>query len=140
MVVAMSFIECVAKNGVKSRFYYKYSITEHLFIEHNMMIFLSPDYSDADFFEITAKEVGSNTLKIIMMNNNNQSIYKAKGIPDAAILELKAITGKIIRSSSISYPSDLNERRSESATKAWERLEKHGQASYNAADDYFFTV
>ncbi len=131
-------ITCVDRHGAYNTFYYRYSVsgiqTEQE--EHRLTIFASSNYSDSEFFELTAKPKDGQ-LKIITIVKNNDALYGAKGIPDSAIPELAMLSGKIVRSSSHKYPSEQNEYRTNDATKVWQRLENNQKATYDQATDVY---
>jgi len=130
-------ISCTSKDKIQRTFYYKY--TEPLLAnpDYELKIYASPDHSDADFFELTAKPKNTKQLKIITIKKNNDSLYGAKGIPDAAIPELIKLSGFGVCSSSQKHPEEPNEFRTEEATKVWKRIEQNGNASYDDATDVY---
>lgn len=130
-------ISCIGKDGLSNQFYYNYSVSRGFPIEHRMTIYASPDYSDLEFFELTAKEIDENKLKIITIMKNSEALYGAKGIPDSAIPEMIKLSEKHVVSSSNNADMGGNEFRSDDATKMWKRLVACEKAKYESSIDRY---
>lgn len=130
-------IACIGKDLIKRDFYYSYTKPQPVSNDYRLTIYASSNHSDPDFFELVATPKESNELKIITITKNNDALYGAKGIPDAAIPELIVLSGMGVCSSSQKYPTDINEHRTDDATKLWDRLVRNGKAIYDQATDIY---
>jgi hypothetical protein len=131
-------LNCIGRDELLRTFYlYQFSMFSAQ-PELVFRVYESPDASDSQSFEFTLVEEEDGSLKITMMHHHDDPRYAAKGIPDSAIPEIARITDKLIRSSSNTRPSTGSERRSEHATKVWQRLEERGMARYDNERDVYY--
>ena len=95
--------------------------------------------NDSQWFDFEVTEVDDNIGKVTVMNHNNYSNFKGKGIPDKMIEEASGLLEKTIISSSNNANFKLSETefRSLDATKVWERLVTQGKARYNEDEDIY---
>jgi hypothetical protein len=90
-------------------------------------------------FELSVAALDDDTVRVIMMKHHEQEEYRAKGIPDALLPEIKRHLAKNVESSPEAAESG-GVYRTQDATKVWKRLETKGLATYNEVRDVYLLL
>ena len=132
----MDRIKCVGADGVEREFLCR-RLDEPFFSK--IRFFVKPvDQPVQDEFELVLEEESEDLLRVKMMNHHREESLSGKGIPEAILLYASVVLGRRIESSP--KCSVNGQRRSEAASKAWERLCTLGKAKYNGASDTYCTM
>lgn len=92
----------------------------------------------ADEFNFDVVEIDNGSLKVVSMHAVD-NMYRGKGIPEQMIIQVAAIMGRSISSSSNKhkYKDSDNECRTPDATKVWNRLVSKGLAEFDQEKDIY---
>lgn len=132
----MSQIICIDKYGNKNTFYIREVDRSYQGVV-NYSVSTDPLPPSQESFQIAVKEDENGELQVTQMYHNQEPVYSAKGIPEAAILHISKEKGLTVRSSPGKKRGD--EFRLAGATKVWDRLVAAGKAKYDPDEDIYRT-
>jgi hypothetical protein len=143
----LTAVQCVGADGVARNFYYRlnrdpFANFDGVRSAWTFSVFDRPvpepgdDCFDAEFVQVDPERVLSRT-----MAHKGMEQYRAKGIPEALILEAARQSGcRCVSSSSRGFLIDETESRTDAATKVWRRLITAGFAAYDETEDRYGTL
>lgn len=98
----------------------------------------SPDAPES--FELSLREKAMGEFQVVWVGPQNGREHRGMGIPETLLPYAKqTLAAKKIRSSR-SNIEGTTDRRTQDATKMWERLKSKGMARYDRADDRYSLV
>ena len=103
------------------------------------VLHLNPSSATGSPFELTVKPKDSHTVQLIMITDNENPLYKAKGIPDVLLPTVKLVLARDVESSpGRGKTSDVY--RTVKSTAMWNRLVAKGLAVYCSRRDTYRLV
>lgn len=133
----MSQISCIGRDGITRIF--DYSVSQSAEGGWTFRVRSDPPPASGDFFELGVEKVGLTTVRVVIASHFLRPEYKAMGIPEALLPEIKRVLSLSVESSPTSGAT-TNVYRTPAATKYWDRLKAAGGATYDSKRDVYTVI
>lgn len=131
----MPQLQCTDRDGNSQTFEYEFK-PDMSKLQWTFRVWqLGEDLSNG-FFELVVTEVSPSDVRITMLNHFQIPMYRAKGIPDALIPEVRRALDRNVQSSP-TRGATADVYRTKDATKVWNRLVEAGLARHDKTTDVF---
>lgn len=122
-------IRCIGRDGAERTFYWDREDGRQAEGRGFVLRFYETPIGPGDFFEARLVEYGDEELQVVMLSHHSKTVFMARGLPEAALLQAAADTTRTVVSSVNGANTRLlNEHQEPEAEKVWLRLVDRGLA------------